>query len=150
MFDCAAVLTACAVAPWMAGGRSAAPAGGRRLLAQMSYAELAGQLATRFQVRVSPGQIVHLRLLKAPLARATPARLDGQAPGDAGYEKFSLLFSGPNAPLLASAIHPFEHEILGRFDMFISPIGPLHGDDVRYQAGFNRPPPLVAAAVTST
>jgi len=56
---------------------------------------------------------------------------------------FSLLFRGPQQPLLAQQIYSFEHDRLGRFDLFIVPVKQdTHG--VYYEAVFNRliePPP---------
>jgi hypothetical protein len=150
IFDGSAVLAALAVAPWSAFSQAAAATGGFQSLAQMSYPVLAAQVNTRFRVRVSPTQVVSLKLLKAPLARPTPIRPGKPLPGDAGYEKFSLIFSGPNDALLASAIHPFEHDQLGRFEMFIAPIGIPQADGVRYQAGFSRPAPTASTATSLT
>jgi len=150
IFDSSAVLAVLAVAPWSALGQPAGATGGFQALAQMNYAVLARQVGTRFRVRVSPRQMVSLKLLKAPLARPTPVRPGKPLPGDAGYEKFSLIFSGPNEVLLAAAIHPFEHAALGRFEMFISPVGTPQADGVRYQAGFNRPAPTASASIRST
>jgi len=141
IFNCSAVAAGLAVAPVSSFSRPATTSGGFPSLAQMSYPVLAAQVNTVFRVRSSPRQVVELRLLKAPLSRPTPIRPGRRSPGDAGYEKFSLIFSGPKAALLASAIHWFEHEQLGRFEMFIGQIGPRDTDRVRYEAGFNRPAP---------
>jgi hypothetical protein len=37
---------------------------------------------------------------------------------------FSLVFRGPAEPLLPQRIYPFENDALGRFEIFIVPIGP--------------------------
>ncbi|HEX5221297.1 MAG TPA: hypothetical protein VFZ59_17165 [Verrucomicrobiae bacterium] len=119
---------------------SLAMAGGarHRSLEELSYADFAEQVNTPFRVRLSPSRIVELSLLKAPLAAPTNV-IAGRPPGDAGNEKFSLIFAGPENMLLDSAIHRFEHRELGEFDMYIGRIGaPLNGE-VRYEAGFNRP-----------
>ena len=121
-----------------------AGAGAYQSLAQMSYAVLAAQVNTLFRVRLAPGRVVELKLLKARLAPPTPITLGRRLPGDAGYEKFSLIFNGPRDALLASAIHRFEHTQLGRFDMFIGQIGRPEADGVHYEAGFNRPAPAAA------
>ena len=50
---------------------------------------------------------------------------------------FSLLFRGPHQPLLRQQIYPFEHDRLGRFDLFIVPVKrDAHG--LYYEAVFNR------------
>ena len=101
------------------------------------------KIGTVFRVRLSCGAAVDLKLLKAPLA--SPKRVTQGRPlaGDAGYEKFSLIFSGPKNALLPSVIHYFEHEELGRFEMYLGQIGTINNEDVRYEAGFNRPAPAV-------
>lgn len=150
IFDCSAVLAALAVAPISVFSRTAASGGKFQSLEQMSYPVLAGQVNTIFRVRVSPRRVVELKLLKAPLARPTPVIPGRPLPGDAGYEKFSLIFSGPKNELLASAIHCFEHDELGQFEMFIGQIGTPEADGVRYEAGFNRPAPTMAVRIIST
>lgn len=141
MFTGSAFLAAFAVAPVSSFSQASISPGGVQSLEQMSYAVLARQVGTGFRVRISSREVVRLTLLKAPLAQPTPTRPGKPLPGDAGYEKFSLIFSGPKDALLASAIHPFEHDQLGRFEMFIGQIGRPDADRVRYEAGFNRPAP---------
>ena len=100
-------------------------------------------IGTIFRVRLSSGAVVDLKLLKAPLSPSTPVLAGHPLPGDAGYEKFSLIFNGPKNHLIQSAIHHFEHEELGRFEMYAGQIGTMD-DDIRYEAGFNRPAPAVS------
>jgi hypothetical protein len=50
---------------------------------------------------------------------------------------FSLMFRGPQRPLLTQQIYPFEHDRLGRFDLFIVPVR-QDGSGVYYEAVFNR------------
>lgn len=109
---------------------------------ELSYAALAGQINTVFRVRVSLRQTVPLVLLRAPRHPTSP--------GPAGYEQFSLIFRGPQALPLAAAIHPFEHDSLGQFGMFISPVGQPQADDVRYEASFSRPVPPAGTRTQST
>jgi hypothetical protein len=52
-------------------------------------------------------------------------------------EQFSLLFHGPDRPLLAQGIYQFDHARMGPFEMFIVPIGRAP-DHLIYQAVFNR------------
>jgi hypothetical protein len=148
--DCSTVVAALALAPLSSLGRSVLAGGNFQSLEQMSYLVLAGQINTLFRVRVSPRQVVELKLLKAPLARATPSVPGRRAAGDAGNEKFSLIFSGPKETLLASAIHRFEHRQLGRFEMYIGQVGTQDATSVRYEAGFNRPAPAASSGMTST
>lgn len=130
-----------ALAPLHSAGQLAQSRKGFQSLEKLSYSSLAGQVGTVFRVRLSPRQVVELKLLKAPLAPSTPARPGCRPPGDAGNEKFSLIFSGPKEALLASAIHQFEHRHLGSFELYIGQIGTQRSDGVRYEAVFNRPAP---------
>ena len=50
---------------------------------------------------------------------------------------FSLLFRGPSGPALAQQIYAFEHDRLGRFDLFIVPVG-QDAQGLAYEAVFNR------------
>ena len=49
---------------------------------------------------------------------------------------FSLLFRGPMEPILPQKMYPFEHPELGKFDLFIVPVGPDQAGQV-YEAVFN-------------
>jgi hypothetical protein len=141
ILDCSAFMAVLAVTPISSFSRPATSDGGFQSLEQMSYPVLAGQVNSTFRVCIAPRQVVELKLLKAPLAPSTPVRPGRPLPGDAGHEKFSLIFSGPKHTPLPSAIHRFEHEQLGRFDMYVGQIGIQHTGRVRYEAGFNRPAP---------
>lgn len=139
LFDCSTAMAGLALVPLHSAGQLAQSREGFRFPGKLSYSSLAGQVDTVFRVRLSPRQIVELKLLKARLGPPTPARPGRRLPGDAGNEKFSLIFSGPKDALLASAIHQFEHRHLGRFEMYIGQIGPQGADGARYEAVFNQP-----------
>lgn len=73
----------------------------------------------------------HGRVLELRLAAAVPV---GLAP-ERGREPFSILFRGPVAPILPQRTYAVDHDALGRFDLFLVPLGP---DDAgaRYEAVF--------------
>jgi len=54
-----------------------------------------------------------------------------------GHINFSLLFRGPQQPLLLQQIYPVEHDRLGRFDLFIVPVK-RDAQALYYEAVFNR------------
>jgi len=56
--------------------------------------------------------------------------------GSQGREHFSLVFRGPAEPLLAQHLWPLEQETLGRFEVFLVPIGPDAEGRHRYEAVF--------------
>ncbi len=53
-----------------------------------------------------------------------------------GPRPFSVLFQGPQAPLLPQAIYKVEHEAVGILDIFIVPIG-LEQGVAMYEGVFN-------------
>jgi hypothetical protein len=150
LFDFSTAVATVALVPMSAVRVSAHSAGSFQSLDQISYSALAGQINTRFRVRLSPLRMVELKLLKAPLAPATPVAPGRRLPGDAGNEKFSLIFSGSKEELIQPAIYRFEHERLGAFDMYIGQIGTRETDCVRYETVFNRPAFAASALIDST
>lgn len=106
-------------------------------LEDVCLATFAGQLQTTFRVTDAPAGDLELKLIEASRAQ-TSARQPATAP-DAQYEKFSLIFSGPKAQVLAQQIYRFEHPQIGWFAMFIVPIVTEAADRQNYQAIFNRP-----------
>ena len=104
-------------------------------LSNLSLAAFEGLLGASFKVRPAGGGILKLTLRKAQsLSFSTPPRAAGPR-----WEGFSLVFSGPSGQVLPQDTYSFEHEQVGRFDMFIVPIGQPPDGVPRYQAVFNRP-----------
>ncbi|HWX21117.1 MAG TPA: hypothetical protein VN578_14545 [Candidatus Binatia bacterium] len=102
-------------------------------LEELNFESLARLVKTRFRVWVGPNDLVELELYEATPPRVTPAGVGTKAV----YEGFSLLFLGPADRLLPQRIYPFECEQLGRFELFIVPIG-RDENGARYEAAFNR------------
>ena len=148
--DCSTAVAGLALVPMGAIGLSAMTPQAAASLERMSYPALASQVNTTFWVHLPSRRVVKLKLLKAPLARPTPATPGCRPPSDVGNEKFSLIFSGPKEALLASAIHRFEHGQLGRFEMHIGQIGTPDAEGVRYEAVFNQPARAAAARTNPT
>lgn len=71
------------------------------------------------------------------LTTVTPPRVSEASGAGARHESFSLFFDGPADRPLAQRTYSFEHERLGRFDLFIVPVGNERGR-LQYQAVFNR------------
>jgi hypothetical protein len=128
------IMTALAVAPVAL----AEPRGGRPpKLAASGYAGFADQLNTSFRVRLSERDIAELRLIKVRQSPRTPARTGRRAPGDAGNEKFSLIFRGPEGRPLPAAIHVLEHAVLGTLAIYLGEVGARTEGYRRYEAVFN-------------
>ena len=141
LYNSSSAMAVLAVLPTSAFGKTANAGRDFRLLTQISYSQLAAQVHTQFRVYAPSGRVIELRLLKAPLTAPSPVVPGRRLPADAVNEKFSLVFSGPQDELLPEAIHLFEHDELGRFNMYIGQIGPRDSERVRYQSVFNRPVP---------
>ena len=78
--------------------------------------------------RVDTGSaIVELRLVEV----SEPSQPDPSG----ARTPFSLIFLEPSGGVLPQQIYAFEHDELGRFDIFIVPIG-RDADGVRYEAVF--------------
>ncbi len=107
-------------------------------LDELSYATLVRELNTRFRVRVTPTLMSELELVEANLAPERPASA-GQSPGSTvKRERFSLIFRGPKAEPLEQRIHQFEHDGIGRFEMFIVPVVSRDTTRLYYEAIFDR------------
>jgi hypothetical protein len=75
------------------------------------------------------------RLLHEPPTELELVEVSDGSTGD--HINFSLLFRGPQQPLLPQRSYAIEHDALGRFDLFIVPIQ-RDTQGLKYQAVFNR------------
>ncbi len=90
-------------------------------------------MRTRFRVEVAPTTTVELELIEVECADAGATSKPNVLP----YEHFSLIFAGAAEDRLPQRTYRFQHEKLGRFEVFIVPIA-AEGERIRYQAVFNR------------
>jgi hypothetical protein len=102
-------------------------------LEQLSFESFAGLVKTNFRVWINDQEALELEL-----SEITPPRVasTGGANGPK-YENFALIFRGPADRLLAQRIYLFESARIGRFELFIVPIG-RDQNGTQYQATFNR------------
>ena len=85
-------------------------------------------VSTKFRVAVESPEPVELELVEI-----------NEPPIDVkGYERFSLIFRGPENYFLQQHTYPLEHEALGLQHIFLVPVGREAGG-FRYEAVFNRP-----------
>jgi hypothetical protein len=97
------------------------------------FGQFARQVNTSFLLRDGL-KTVRLLLVEASVfSAATPG---SEA---AGNEKFSLLFRGPAQLPLEQDTYLFEHPRIGRFSIFIVPIGCMDTTHCLYEAIFDRP-----------
>jgi hypothetical protein len=86
---------------------------------------------TEFAVAAAGGAALPLTLIQVSRFVAPP-----HSPRP---DPFSIEFVGPPQPVLPQAIYVFEHPAIGRFEVFIVPLGPSGPADsrMRYEAVFN-------------
>jgi hypothetical protein len=103
-------------------------------LDQLTCADFTAQAKTIFRVRFDVQDLVELEL-----SEVTPVRvIETGGANSVAYENFALLFLGPADRMLPQRIYWFESATLGRFELFIAPVGG-EAKGMRYQALFNRP-----------
>lgn len=98
------------------------------LLGQLTFETFNKQLNSQFRVLVDSANTTQIELIEA---------LQSDSAANPPQEIFSLLFRGPASPKLSQRTYCFEHDELGRFDLFIVPVG-QNQSGMLYQAVFNR------------
>ena len=116
------------------GGQTQLP---ERVLDQLTLKHFAAVVNTRFTSWDDSGAAVPLELVEAR-GQQEPRSVPAVA-GDAGHEKFSLLFRGAMQQPLAQNTRWIEHGDIGRFALFIAPVGKADSRHRYYEAVFNRP-----------
>jgi hypothetical protein len=89
---------------------------------------------TRFRIYASPLRATNLKLIK--VGRREPASTEKSAK-TAKLDCFWVLFRGPRSRPLEAGTYKVEHDQMGSFDLFISPVND-HNTDRLYQAVFSR------------
>lgn len=100
-----------------------------RPAARFDAAIFRAQLGTTIDVGLGTGS-VPLRLVEVA---------DGPSAG--GFVRFSVLFHGPPAPVLAQGSYAFHSEALGSLVLFIVPIVGSNAERTVYEACFSQPAP---------
>lgn len=100
----------------------------RRMLESLTLRDFFERVGEEFRLEGPSGtapltlvEVVDLARRENPAPRRSP---------------FSLIFHGPAAPVFSQRIWPLTHETLGRFEIFLVPIGP-DATGMRYEAVFN-------------
>lgn len=94
-------------------------------------------LNTRFRISATAVPSVEATLVE--VAEGRPSSQTRSEPAHPPYESFSLIFAGPRQQFLPQGTYTFESEQLGRFDLFIVPVGQT-SSSIDYQAIFNYRP----------
>ncbi len=106
-------------------------------VSDLNYARFSAAVGTTFQV--FDGEPVPLKLVEVNL------RKPGAGDSAKCDEAFSLLFAGPKNRFLPQRLYFFTHEAMGRFPLFIVPVG-QDATTFHYEAVFSR---IRASAETS-
>ena len=102
-------------------------------LDQIDFEFFASRVNTKFRVWIDASDSLELTLSEiAPRLVSTTGGANRQT-----YENFALGFLGPAERLLPQRMYWFESAGLGRFELFIVPVG-RDANGVRYEATFNR------------
>jgi hypothetical protein len=102
-------------------------------LAQLGFSSFSGLLNSKFCITLAPQNSIQVELVEI----SPPQVGQGGAAGRQTFENFSLIFLGPLNPVLPQKIYWFESAALGRFEIFIVPVG-QDQSGTRYQAIFSR------------
>jgi len=92
-------------------------------------AEFAKHVNTNFRVEVESPQPVELKLMAVTPRVSEPTE-------QAGMERFSVVFSGPNDIFLPQQTYHLVHPEMGEFDVFLAAIA-READGFRYEAVYN-------------
>jgi hypothetical protein len=103
------------------------------MIDKVSTSTFSPYLNERFRMCLGSAQFVELDL--AEISEASPA-VAKAATAHGRRAPFSLFFRGPMQPIMPQRIYTLEHPELGRFEIFLVPIGP-DGTGMRYEAVFN-------------
>jgi hypothetical protein len=103
---------------------------------QLSYEAFSKCLGSSFILQRDHAPKVALKLTR--VRQHQPSEFDSPNAPDARHEKFSLLFRGPQSAALTQNTYTFGHSQVGRFEMFIVPVGVKDETHGYYEAIFNR------------
>ena len=99
------------------------------MLDQLNAADFSAHLNQHFQLQLEGSEPLELELIDVSLLGSgdpdpeSPERRRG----------FSLVFRGPQSPLLIQQIYGLEHETMGHLDLFLVPLAPDR-QGARYEA----------------
>lgn len=105
------------------------------MLEKLTIQDFSGLLNETFQLELDSDEgDIRITVFDMALVEVSPLGERQSAPGM--RKGFSILFKGPESPLLTQKIYSLTHEKLGTLPLFIVPIGPGNGG-MLYEAVFN-------------
>jgi len=93
----------------------------------LTEAEFSKHVNTKFRVASEQPTELELTEVKGYLSKEHE---------EAGMERFSAFFHGPDDPMLPQQVYTLEHDRMGAFELFLVPIG-KDANGFRYEAVFN-------------
>ena len=102
------------------------------MLDAFTCATFAAHIGETFALTVDTNTGMDLELIEATTLAEGGA---SSAATSRGRTPFSIIFRGPSTPILRQRIYSLEHNAMGRFDLFLVPIGPDERG-MQYQAIF--------------
>jgi hypothetical protein len=139
LFDLSAVSVAALASPARMLAEAAPSVRRRNCVRGLSCDSFSGQVNSTFRIHATPLMSIQVKLDEVRLTLDKPAKPGKRPRPDAGNEKFSLFFVGRRSELLKQGTYTFEHDTLGRFDLFMVPVFTRNPEKIDYQIVFNRP-----------
>jgi hypothetical protein len=96
------------------------------MTARLEHEDFAKHLNSTFRIRIDESQTVESELTEVSERLLSPKQ-----------ERFSLVFRTSNDFFLGQGQRPFEHDVMGEFELFLVPIG-RDDNGTDYEAVFNR------------
>jgi len=96
------------------------------MTARLEHEDFAKHLNSTFRIRIAESQTVESQLTEVSELLLSPKQ-----------ERFSLVFRTSNDFFLGQGQRPFEHDVIGEFELFLVPIG-RDDNGTDYEAIFNR------------
>ncbi|HET9222192.1 MAG TPA: hypothetical protein VFO07_06800 [Roseiflexaceae bacterium] len=107
------------------------------MLDELTNESFTPHVGTQFRFRIDAETWVTTELIEATERRSSVARAAWAAPANPLREPFSIVFRGPQSPLLRQGMYRVEHDTLGVIeDLFIVPVG-VSREGIFYEAVFS-------------
>ena len=101
----------------------------------LMYETFLPHVNAKFRLLLDDAETVEMELVEATHITGAHSRVPNK--NGLVQDVFSLMFHGPEDRILPQRSYPFEHEKIGRFELFLVPVEKLPGA-IRYQVIFNR------------
>ena len=93
---------------------------------RLEHAEFTKHLNSTFRIRIDESHTVESKLTEVTELQLSPRQ-----------ERFAVIFRTSNDVFLGQGQRPFEHDVMGNFELFLVPVG-RDEEGTEYEAVFNR------------